>query len=248
MSLEWLSSAEIQERRSDLFTLEQRRQRDRVGRMEKIEIRFQGLPNDTTLIMNKGLSTPFNCAQRKQFVCVYSILISINSTFSSDLSERHCNASAIALINGNIPWDMHRPLEESSTLQLLNFHVADPHIVNRAFWRSCSFLLGAALQQSVKDEAGLQLHSFPSPNVKSGSFVHDISLAQKGWQPSAEELRAISAEMIKLAGRRQKIERLEVSHDLAFEMFKDNPYKREQLPSISKSGKLYFHLFSTYQN
>lgn len=173
------------------------------------------------------------------FQLQFSVFFFFNNSFRlSDLSERHCNTSAIALINGNIPWDMHRPLAESSTLQLLNFHVADPHVVNRAFWRSCSFLLGAALQQSVKDVAGLQLHSFPSPNVKSGSFVHDISLAQKGWLPSAEELRAISAEMIRLAARRLKIERLEVGHDLALEMFKDNPYKREQLPSISKSGSV----------
>ena len=43
----------------------------------------------------------------------------------------HCKKSALALIDSNIPWDMHRPLEESCTLQLLNFNVADPHLVNR---------------------------------------------------------------------------------------------------------------------
>lgn len=59
------ASAAAQQRRSELFTLEQRRQRDRVGRLEKIEIRYQGLPSDTTLLMNKGLSTPYNCAQRE---------------------------------------------------------------------------------------------------------------------------------------------------------------------------------------
>lgn len=62
---DWMSSEALQ-RRSELFTLEQRRQRDRVGRVEKIEIRYQGLPGDTTLLMNKGLSTPYNCAQREQ--------------------------------------------------------------------------------------------------------------------------------------------------------------------------------------
>lgn len=98
-------------------------------------------------------------------------------------------------------------------------------------------MLGAVLQNCVKDAAGLQLHSFPSPNLRSGSFVHDISLNQKLWQPTQEELRAISAEMIKLAAKKLKIERLEVNHDLALEMFRDNPYKREQLPSISKNGK-----------
>lgn len=48
-----------------MFTLEQRRQRESVGRIEKIEVRYLGLPNDTTMVMNRGLSTPFNCAQRK---------------------------------------------------------------------------------------------------------------------------------------------------------------------------------------
>lgn len=65
--LEFLSSYEIQQRRSELFSLEQERQKQNVGRIEKIEVRFLGVPKDTTLIMNKGLSTPFNCAQRKLY-------------------------------------------------------------------------------------------------------------------------------------------------------------------------------------
>lgn len=55
---------EIQNRQSELFSIEQKRQRDNVGRIEKIEVRYLGIPKDTTLIMNKGLSTPYNCAQR----------------------------------------------------------------------------------------------------------------------------------------------------------------------------------------
>lgn len=51
--------------RSELFSLEKRKQEEKVGRIEKIEIRYLGLPNDTTLVMNKGLSTPYNCAQRE---------------------------------------------------------------------------------------------------------------------------------------------------------------------------------------
>lgn len=61
---EFLSSVQIQEKRSELFSLEQERQKQNVGRIEKIEVRYLGQPKDTTLVMNKGLSTPFNCAQR----------------------------------------------------------------------------------------------------------------------------------------------------------------------------------------
>ena len=59
---------------------------------------------------------------------------------------------------------MRRPFRDSCTLQLLNFTSPEPHIANKAFWRSCSFLLGAVLQASFKPEAGLFLHSFPKPN------------------------------------------------------------------------------------
>lgn len=101
-------------------------------------------------------------------------------------------------------------------------------------------MLGAVLQGCIKDEAHLQLHSFPSPSVKTGSFVQDIFIREPSWAPNSDEMRTISAEMIKLAAKNLKIERLEVSYDLAMEMFKDNPYKKEQLPFIkgsTSSGK-----------
>ncbi|XP_034484262.1 39S ribosomal protein L39, mitochondrial [Drosophila innubila] len=203
--------------RNELFNQEQRRQRDAIGRVEKIEVRYLGLPEDVTLVMNNQISTPYNCAQH--------------------LSEGHCKRSALALIDGSVPWDMHRPLQESCTLQLLNFNVTEPHVVNKAFWRTCSFMLGAALQRSFKDEANLQLHSFPGPNIKSGSFVHDIVLGAQNWVPTKAEMRAISAEMVKLAAQDLKIERLEVDQELAKEMFKDSHYKSEQLPSIAQQNQ-----------
>lgn len=146
-----------------------------------------------------------------------------------------CNNSVLALVNNNLLWDMHRPLEESCTLQLLNFKTYDPTSVNRAFWRSCSFILGAVLQRSFKENSGLFLHSFPKPNVRSGSFIHDFALNEKNWIPTTLELKTISIEMRKFATENHKFERLNVTHDLALEMFKDNPFKREQLPNISNS-------------
>lgn len=73
--------------------------------------------------------------------------------------------------------------------------------------------------------------------VKSGSFVHDIVLGSRSWIPSKAELRALSAEMIKLAAKDLKFERLEVNNELALEMFKDSRYKNEQLPSISQQNQ-----------
>jgi large subunit ribosomal protein L39 len=112
----------------------------------------------------------------------------------------------------------------------------DPNAVNKAFWRSCSFLLGAVMTRTFKESAGLFLHSFPYPNVRSGSFVHDIALNESHWHPSHDDFRALGVELTKLASEAKKIERLEVSHEIALEMFKENPFKREQLPSISNSN------------
>lgn len=60
-----LSFEEISRKRNRIFDFEQKKQRENVGRVEKIEVRYLGTPNDATMVMNKGLSTPFNVAQRK---------------------------------------------------------------------------------------------------------------------------------------------------------------------------------------
>lgn len=60
-----LSRLEAVEKRNRLFILEKNRQKESVGRIEKIEVRYLGVPKDLTLYMNKDISTPFDCAKRK---------------------------------------------------------------------------------------------------------------------------------------------------------------------------------------
>ena len=76
--------------------------------------------------------------------------------------------------------------------------------------------------------------------------MYDISLEHNDWRPTPQELRAISAEMVKLGAKNLPIERLDVSHDLALEMFMDNPFKREQLPSISNRNNGNFEISRIY--
>lgn len=153
-----------------------------------------------------------------------------------DISEAKCKSAVIALVNNKHLWDMHRPLPDSCTLQLLNFRMQDPTEVNRVFWKTCSFLLGAVMQRTFKEDAGLVLHSFPKANVRSGSFVHDIALNASSWNPVKEDLHTFNVEMVKLAAEDKKIERLELSHEIALEIFRENPFKREQLPNISNQN------------
>lgn len=61
-----LSIGDIRQKRLDIFNQELKRQQSLISRLEKIEVNYQGFNDETvTLIMNKGVSTPYNCAQRK---------------------------------------------------------------------------------------------------------------------------------------------------------------------------------------
>jgi len=208
-------SEQAADRRSKLFSQEKQRQIDLIKRVEKIKVEYCGVPENQILYLNKGLSTPFNVAQH--------------------LSETLVERSALAIVDGK-PWDMHRPLEEDCKLELTHFHHADPFHVNKAFWRSCSFLLGYACESVFGENVPVKLHSFPPPNVNSGSFVYDIDLGSCDWSPSKEELMVISARMHRIAEESLAFERLVVDLDLAKEMFSDSVHKKKQIPSIARNS------------
>lgn len=203
-------------KKNTMFTEELNRQKDLIPRIEKIHVQYKGAPNDAQLELNKGLSTPFDIAQH----------------LSEDLIEQ----SALALVNEEV-WDMGRPLENDCSVELLHFYQDEPFHVNRAFWRSCSFLLGAALESVFKDEVKVTLHSFPAPNVTTGSFVYDVELNIDNWLPTKEELMVISAAMHRLSEKSLPFERLVVDAKVAVEMFSDNKFKTNQIPNIAAKSK-----------
>lgn len=85
------------------------------------------------------------------------------------------NRSAVALVNGEKLWHMHKPLQDSCKIQLLHYNMEQPALVNKAYWRTCSFILGSVISNAFKDNVDVQLHSFPIP---SGITLTEI-LAQK---------------------------------------------------------------------
>ena len=151
-----------------MFDKEKQRQLNLIPRIDKIEVRYNGVPEDVNLSMNKGISTPFNVAQRKKSYMFLHRIGDRSSKFCllTDLSEMLVDRSALAMVDDQL-WDMHRPLENDGTIvKLLHFHDKDPFQVNKVFWRSCSFLLGMACQSVFGEHVPLQLHSFPAPNSK----------------------------------------------------------------------------------
>ncbi|KAK3886822.1 hypothetical protein Pcinc_009047 [Petrolisthes cinctipes] len=207
-----LTNAGVQKKRMDLFSKEAERQAALVTDVEKIEVQYQGQPEDCTLIMNKNISTPYNCAQH--------------------ITQMIMDRSVLAEVDGQV-WDMHRPLEDNCSLRFLHFKQSDPYYANKAFWRSASVMLGAVLESTFKDNIYVELCSYPSPNVRTGSFVYDVDLKIPTWTPTKEELRTLSGEMVKLAMAGHRFQRLEVDASLALKMFEDNHYKTLQIPHIA---------------
>uniref|UniRef100_A0A2C9K1E7 TGS domain-containing protein n=1 Tax=Biomphalaria glabrata TaxID=6526 RepID=A0A2C9K1E7_BIOGL len=215
-STQVLTNSDVRRKRVELFEQEQQRQTALVTRIEKIEVKYTGLPEECTLIMNKHLSTPYNCAMHMQ--------------------ELFMDRSALALVNGE-PWDMHRPLEDDCELQFVHFEEEDPRTVNNAFWRSCSFVLGHVLETAFQDQYYVELCSFPPPNVSSGSFVYDADLKLGNWKPTEVELNCLSRIGLRLNFLDLKFQRLEIPLSVATQMFSDNRFKLAQLPHIASKSK-----------
>ena len=210
-----LSRAKAKERRNLLFEEEKKKQRAAVGRIEKIEVKYQSPVEEVILIMNKCISTPADCAKH--------------------VSEGVSKVAALALVDGS-PWDMQKPLTSNCELKFLNLLSPENRIVNTAFWRTCSFLLGAIVDSAFQSDIKVHLHSFPVPIIKSGSFIYDVYLELPDWKPTDQEMRALSAEYVKLLNLELPIERIVTTENIAIDMFQDNPFKSEQIPDIAKSN------------
>lgn len=83
-----------------------------------------------------------------------------------DISLGLCQNAALALIDEKTLWDMHRPLPGNCSVQFLTFNDKNPYNLNKAFWRTGSFLLGAVISKSFKNDITVHLHSFPPPFSK----------------------------------------------------------------------------------
>ncbi|GAB1869676.1 39S ribosomal protein L39, mitochondrial [Camponotus japonicus] len=210
-----MSKVEARKRRSQLFDEEKQRQRSELGRIEKIEVTYKSVEDNVVMVMNRDISTPYDCARH--------------------ISENVAKTAAVALVDGRV-WDMHRPFTGKCELELVTMQSPRTGVVNYAFWRTCSLILGAVADSAFKDHVDVHLHSFPVPLIHSGSFIYDVFIDLPNWRPTDSELRAMSALFIKLTNQELLLERLEVPCGVALHMFQDNPFKSQQIPNIAKNS------------
>lgn len=247
---------------NNIFQKELERQRAMTARIEKIRVLIDSQPGrDTELIMNKNLSTPFDCAKHiHELLTTRSVVAEVESleadeqliTEGQDTRQisdgTNDNDAAIASRTTDVRrtssyWDLHKPLISDCRLKFRHFTDQNLNEINRIYWRSCSLVLGMAIRHAFKDDIKVLLHSWPKPNLKSGSFVYDTAINLKEtWEPTEQELRAFTKLMWEIKSQEFPFERLQVNREMAQQLFKYNPFKLVQIDSMlqneSSQGKV----------
>jgi len=128
------------------------------------------------------------------------------------ISQGLADNSVIAKINGKL-WDLDRPLEEDSQLQLLKF---DDDEGQEVFWHSTAHILGEAMERVY---GGCLCYG---PPIENG-FYYDMFIEDQ--QVSNLDYPVVENIMKSIVKEKQNFERLELRKEDLLEMFKYNKFK-----------------------
>ncbi|XP_046857287.1 threonine--tRNA ligase 1, cytoplasmic-like [Xenia sp. Carnegie-2017] len=128
------------------------------------------------------------------------------------ISQGLADNAVIAKVNGEV-FDLDRPLENDSNLELLKF---DDKEAQQVFWHSSAHIMGEAMERHY---GGLLCYG---PPIEEG-FYYDMFLDEK--QVSSNDFISLEALIKEIVKEKQKFERLEIKIEDLREMFKYNPFK-----------------------
>lgn len=134
----------------------------------------------------------------------------------------------IAKVDG-ILWDTTRPLENSCTLELLDFEDSEGKAV---FWHSSAHILGEACEGHYSCNLCL------GPPIDDG-FYYEMSMPESGRVVTDSDYPALNKLSEGIIKARQPFERLEMSKEDLLEMFYYNPLKihliKDKIPDGTKT-------------
>jgi len=136
-----------------------------------------------------------------------------------------------AKVNGEL-WDITRPIEADSIVQLFKFDSPEGKAV---FWHSAAHLMAQAVMR-LFPEAKLTT----GPSFDSG-FFYDID--HLPFKP--EDIAKIEKEMAKIVDEKLEIKRKVVSKEDALKIFQDNPYKAEVINEDTE-GQITVYIQGTF--
>ncbi|XP_027427119.1 threonine--tRNA ligase 2, cytoplasmic isoform X3 [Zalophus californianus] len=131
---------------------------------------------------------------------------------AAEISPELAESMVVAKVNGEL-WDLDRPLEGDSTLELLTF---DNEEAQAVYWHSSAHILGEAMELYYGG------HLCYGPPIENG-FYYDMFIGDRAV--SSTELSALESICKTIIKEKQPFERLEVSKEVLLEMFKYNKFK-----------------------
>ncbi|XP_048449757.1 threonine--tRNA ligase 2, cytoplasmic-like, partial [Rhincodon typus] len=127
---------------------------------------------------------------------------------SCGLSE----SAIVARVNGEL-WDLLRPLEADSSVELLEF---DNEAAKAVYWHSSAHLLGAAMEHLY---GGLLCRGPPTEY----GFFYDIFM--NGRSVTRSDFPELERTCLSMIGERHPFERVEVPREELLELFQYNEFK-----------------------
>ncbi|VDM43536.1 unnamed protein product [Toxocara canis] len=167
------------------------------------------------LLMNNSLSTFHECAKH-----------------ISGLKANNTGVAHVVTDSGEYFASPHATINGKAKVQLLEFNNAQfSHHLNKAYWRSCAFLLGALAETSFRADVCI-VDALP-PNVESGRFVYVAEIKElHDWKPSKAELDILTRKVLRdFVYMALPFEPLIVPRKFAADLFAENPKKLERLRS-----------------
>ncbi|XP_024088603.2 threonine--tRNA ligase 2, cytoplasmic isoform X1 [Pongo pygmaeus] len=131
---------------------------------------------------------------------------------AAEISQELAESTVIAKVNGEL-WDLDRPLEGDSSLELLTF---DNEEAQAVYWHSSAHILGEAMELYYGG------HLCYGPPIENG-FYYDMFIEDRAV--SSTELSALENICKAIIKEKQPFERLEVSKEILLGMFKYNKFK-----------------------
>ncbi|XP_068954543.1 threonine--tRNA ligase 2, cytoplasmic [Petaurus breviceps papuanus] len=131
---------------------------------------------------------------------------------AAGISQGLADNTVIAKVNDEL-WDLDRPLEEDSTLELLRF---DNEEAQAVYWHSSAHILGEAMENYY---GGCLCYG---PPIENG-FYYDMFIEDRGV--SSTEFPILENMCKTIMKEKQPFERLEISKEILLDMFKYNKFK-----------------------
>ncbi|RHY23464.1 hypothetical protein DYB32_009187 [Aphanomyces invadans] len=135
-------------------------------------------------------------------------------------------------------WDLSRPIPENT--RSVHLHSFDDASMKSLFWHSSAHVLGAALEAKFGDDVFLT----DGPAQQDG-FFYEMFLANQRTLSEAD-FADVEAHMTRLIKEKAPFERLEVSRDVARDLFSYSKFKCQMLDNIPATEAVTLYRCGTF--